>query len=341
MVPMKKLFSVLTCVLLLINSAIAQTTAVYNIPNYPVQFSYLNEEFTIEDQGGGSFLASAKGGEEYYINLFKASGRFNADSLKYMFTDIYKQDPSVENIQQNEVGNGKLGELDGERTRITFMSSGSYYTATAILVRFHINRKYNSFLLYYEMAERSPSNQTRFDAVKKGFEDICASFAYTQFKYKKYFYDIDSVTMEYPDFWFAGKTDTSMLIDDRRCSITVKAYLAKDSTNTESYAKCERDKMKKSSALFPSYKGTITQEKWKNDELATKFTGTYEYDEYGSRKTRYFLKYFIRRNVGGKMKDYHILFECPDLYRETYYASKFEIMLKSLVLPGVAGEVKK
>jgi hypothetical protein len=41
------------------------------------------------------------------------------------------------------------------------------------------------------------------------------------------------------------------------------------------------------------------------------------------------------------MKDFHVLFECPEMYRETFYAGKFEIMFNSLVLPGVAGEVKK
>lgn len=326
---------------ILFNSMAAQTTAAFQIPQYPVQFSYLADDFTIEDQGDGMFLANAKGGEQYYITMFKASNRFNFDSLKYMFVDIYKGYPEVENIQPNEAGNGKLGELDGERVRITFMSDGKYYTATAILVRFHMNRKYNTFLLTYEMAERNPNNPSRFDAVKKGFEDLCASFTYTEFKYKKYSYPTDSITIDYPDFWYAGKTDTCMLIDDGRCRITAKCYFAKDSTTTESYAKCERDNMKKSSALYPSFKATMTQEKWRNDELATKFAGTYQYEEYGARKDWYFVKYIIRRNVGGKMKDYHILFECPDMYKETFYASKFEIMLKSLTLPGVAGEVKK
>jgi hypothetical protein len=319
----------------------AQTTAQYKIQGLPVQFTYLNEEFTIEDQGGGSYSAVARGGEEYYIMLFKASGRFNADSLRYMFTDLYKKDPEVENIQVNETGGGKLGTLDGERVRITFMAGGGFYTATAILVRFHINRKYNTFLMTYEMAERTPQNQTRYDAVKKGFEDLASSFTYTDFKYKKYTYAPDSITIDYPEFWYAGTTDTSMLIDDGRCKITGKAFVAKDSTTSDTYAKCERDKMKKSSALYPNFKSTITTEKWRNDELATRFTGSYEYDEFGARKTRYFLKYIIRRNVGGKMKDFHIQFECPEIYNESYYASKFEIMLKSLVLPGMAGEVKK
>lgn len=326
---------------LITSSLFSQTLSAFKIANYPVQFSYLSDDFTVEDQGGGSFAASAKGGEQYFITMFKASSRFNADSLRYLFVDIYKGDKTVENIQVNETGVGKLGTLDGERVRITFLAGGGFYTATAILVRFHLNRKYNTFLLTYEMADRSANNQTRYDAVKKGFEDLCSSFAYTEFKYKKNLYQEDSISIDYPDFWSVSKTDTCMLIDDGRCRITAKAFIAKDSTTSETYAKCERDKMKKSSALFPSFKSTLSTEKWKNDELATKFTGSYEYDEYGVRKTRYFLKYFIRRKVSGKMKDFHILFECPDIYRETYYASKFEIMFKSLVLPGVAGEVKK
>jgi hypothetical protein len=316
-------------------------TSAYKITNLPVQFSYLTDEFTIQDQGGGTYAAQARGGEEYYISLFKATSRFNADSLRYMFVDLYKQDPSVENIQVNETGGGKLGELDGERVRITFMAGGGFYTATAILVRFHINRKYNTFLLTYEMAEETPNNKTRFQAVKKGFEDMCASFAYTDFKYKKYIYAADSITMEYPEFWFAGAGDSCMLIDDGRCKVTARSYVAKDSTTTETYAKCERDKMKKSSALFPAFKASLSTEKWRNDELATKFTGTYEYEEYGARKSRYFLKYFIRRNVGGVIKDFHIQFECPDMYKDTYYSGKFEVMFKSLILPGVAVEVKK
>jgi hypothetical protein len=147
--------------------------------------------------------------------------------------------------------------------------------------------------------------------------------------------------MDYPDFWFAGKTDTCMLIDDGRCKITAKSYAVRDSTAAESYAKCERDKMKKSTAIYPAFKGNLSSEKWRNDEIATKFSGTYDYEEFGARKTWYFIKYIIRRNVAGQIKDFHILFECPDMYRETYYASKFEIMLKSLILPGVAVDAKK
>lgn len=338
---MKRALKILILTVCLATQIYAQNLSYQAIKNFPAQFSYLSEEFSIEDQGGGSYAAVAKGGEQYYIMMYKASARFNADSLRYMFTDLYKQDPSIENIQVNEAGSGKLGLLDGERVRITFMADGGFYTATAILIRFHLNRKYNSFLLTYEMAERTPANQNRYDAVKKGFEDLCSSFSYTEFKYKKYTDTKDSISIDYPDFWFAGKTDTCILIDDGRCKITAKAYAAKDSTTTESYAKCEKDKMKKSSALFPAFKSTLTIEKWRNDELATKLSGTYQYEEYGARKDWYFMKYIIRRNVGGKMMDYHVLFECPEMYLETYYASKFEIMLKTLSLPGIAGEVKK
>jgi hypothetical protein len=323
------------------NSLFSQATSTYQMKPFPAQFSYLTEEFQIDDQGDGSYAATAKGGEVYYIQLFKATARFNADSLRYMFEEVYRADKTVENIQLNEKGPGKLGNLDAERVVITFMADGAYYTATAVLVRFHLNRKYNSVLLTYEMSARSPQNESRFLAVKKGFEDLASSFAYTQVNYKKYTYAKDSVTIEYPDFWYAGATDTCMLIDDGRCRVTVKAYAAKDSTTSETYAKCERDKMKKSSALYPAFKGNISTEKWRGEELATKFTGSYDYDEFGGRKTRYFLKYIIRRNIGGKMKDYHVLFECPEMYREAYYAGKFEIMFNSLVLPGVAGEVKK
>jgi hypothetical protein len=338
---MKRALKILILTVCLATQTYAQNLSYQAIKNFPAQFSYLSEEFSIEDQGGGSYAAVAKGGEQYYIMMHKASARFNADSLRYMFTDLYKQDPSIENIQVNEAGSGKLGLLDGERVRITFMADGGFYTATAILIRFHLNRKYNSFLLTYEMAERTPANQNRYDAVKKGFEDLCSSFSYTEFKYKKYTDTKDSISIDYPDFWFAGKTDTCILIDDGRCKITAKAYAAKDSTTTESYAKCEKDKMKKSSALFPAFKSTLTIEKWRNDELATKLSGTYQYEEYGARKDWYFMKYIIRRNVGGKMMDYQVLFECPEMYLETYYASKFEIMLKTLSLPGIAGEVKK
>jgi hypothetical protein len=322
-------------------SLYSQSIAQYPLKPYPAEFGYLGDEFSIEDQGGNSYAATARGGEVYYIMLYKASARFNADSLRYVFEDMYKADPTVENIQLNEKGSGNLGTLPGERVRITFMADGGFYTATAILIRFHLNRKYNSILLTYEMAAETDNNKTRYLAVKKGFEDLAASFTYTEVKYKKYTYTEDSASMDYPDFWYAGKTDTCMLIDDGRCKVTLKSYVAKDSTTSETYAKCERDKMKKSSALYPAFKATISTEKWRNDELATKFSGSYEYEEYGARKTWYFLKYIIRRNIGGKMKDFHIQFECPDMYRETYYAGKFEIMFKSLVLPGVAAEVKK
>jgi len=320
---------------------IAQSTATYELKPYPATFSYLVDEFQIEDQGDNSYAASARGGEVYYLSLFKASARYNADSLRYMFEAIYRSQPGVENIQLNSKGQGKLGNLDGERVQITFVYDGAYYTATALLMRFHLNRKYNSVLLTYEMSAQSPQNEIRYLAVKKGFEDMAGSFAYTPVKYKKYTYAKDSVNIEYPDFWYAGTTDSSLLIDDGRCKITIQSFLAKDSTTTETYGKCERDKMKKNSALYPSYKGNLTAEKYKGDELCTKFTGSYDYDEFGGRKTRYFLKYIIRRNVGGKIKDFHLYFECPEMYREGYYASKFEIVFNSISLPGKAVEVKK
>ncbi len=338
---LKAILSTTVTTLLLSVSLVAQATSTYELKPYPATFSYLTDEFQIEDQGDNSYAATARGGEVYYLSLFKASARFNADSLRYMFEDLYRGQPGIENIQLNSKGQGKLGNLDGERVQITFVYDGAYYTATALLMRFHINRKYNTVLMTYEMAAENDNNRTRYLAVKKGFEDMAGSFVYTPVKYKKYTYAKDSVSMEYPDFWYAGKTDSCMLIDDGRCKITVQSYQAKDSTTTETYGKCERDKMKKNSALYPSYKGTLTTEKWRGEELATKFTGTYDYDEFGGRKTRYFLKYIIRRNVGGSIKDFHVYFECPEMYREGYYAGKFEIMFNSITLPGIAVEVKK
>jgi hypothetical protein len=339
---MTKAYLTLLCLtLLLTNRLFPQATSTYEMKPFPATFSYLSDEFQIEDQGGNSYAATARGGEVYYITLFKASARFNADSLRYLFEDLYRGQQGIENIQLNSKGPGQLGGLDGERVQITFVYDGAYYTATAVLMRFHLNRKYNSVLLTYEMAAENDMNKTRYAAVKQGFEAMAGSFAYLEFKYKKYTSDEQQVTLEYPDFWYAGDTDTCMQIDDGRCRITVKGYMAKDSTTSESYAKCERDKMKKSSALYPAFKGNISTEKYKGDELCTKFTGSYDYDEFGGRKTRYFCKYIIRRNLNGKMKDFHVLFECPEMYYESFYKGKFEVIFNSLILPGVAGEVKK
>jgi len=338
---LKTKLSILCLTLFFTGQLFSQTTSTYEMKPFPATFSYLSDEFQIEDQGDNSYAATARGGEVYYITMYKASARFNADSLRYVFEDLYRGQQGVANIQLNVKGPGKVGNLDGERVEISFDFDGGYYTATALLVRFHLNRKYNSVLLTYEMSARNERNESRYLAVKKGFDELGASFVYLPVKYKRYTYDEEEVSMEYPDFWFAGATDTCMLIDDGRCRITIKGYMAKDSTTSETYAKCERDKMKKSSALYPAFKGNITTEKYKGEELCTKFTGSYDYDEFGGRKTRYFNKYIIRRNLNGKMKDFHILFECPEMYRESYYAGKFEIMFNSLVLPGVAGEVKK
>lgn len=319
----------------------AQKTATYPIANFPVTFNYLADDFTVKADGATSYTVAANSGEEYYINLYRASSRFNADSLRYLFTNLYQQDPAVENIQVNEVGTGKAGNLDAEKVRITFMAGGGYYTATCVLVRFHINRKYNSFMIYYEMADMNQNNATRFNAVKQGFEDLCASFTNTEFKYKKHLDATDSVALEYPDFWYASKNDTAILVDDGRCKLLIKSYLAKDSTSTETYAKCQRDYMKKNSALYPAFKGNLVKEIWRNNEMCTRFSGSYQYEEYGARKDRYFIKHIVRRNVAGTMKDFHILFECPEIYRESYYASKYEIILKSIVLPGAAVDLKK
>lgn len=338
---MKLAFSYFLMGFVCIASLTAQKTSPYPVGSFPATFNYLSDDFTVQADGPTSFTVAAKSGEEYYVNLFKASSRFNADSLRYMFTKLYQQDPAVENIQVNEVGPGKAGNLDAEKVRITFVAGGGYYTATCVLVRFHLNRKYNAFMLYYEMADMNQNNATRFNAVKQGFEDLCASFVYTDFKYKKHVDNEDSITIEYPDFWYAGKNDTALLVDDGRCKILIKSYVAKDSTSTETYAKCQRDYMKKNSALYPAFKGNLVKEIWRNNEMCTKFSGSYQYEEFGIRKDRYFVKHIIRRNVAGTMKDFHVLFECPELYRESYYSPKYEIMLKSIILPGLAVDLKK
>lgn len=314
----------------------------YQIEGLPVEFSYLKDEAQVAKDGSRSYTVVARGGEEYYINLFNASSRFNADSLRYLFTGIYSSDPSVENIQVNEVGSGTMGELPAERVRITFMYDGSFFTATCVLVRFHLNHRTTSFLLYYEMADRNMNNAIRYDAVQKGFEDLCGSFKYLDFKYAKHEfpYEEDKATIEYPDFWFVENNDTAALIDDGRCKISITPHVAEDSTTTSTYAKCQKDAMKKNSALYPSCKSRMSTVNWQNDELATLLKGTYQIEVFGARLDWYYEKYFIRRELEGKMIDFHVLFECPDMYMD-YYRPKFDIIFKSLVLPGKAAEVKK
>lgn len=317
-----------------------QSYTPYSITSYPVTFKHLQEEATVTKDGARSYTVTARGGEEYYITLFKASARFNADSLKYMLMGQYSGDNTIQNIQVNEVGSGKMGNLDAERARITFMYNDKFYTATAVLVRFHINRKFNSFLLNYEMSERSEGNGIRYDAVKSEFEKVCSSFEYTEFKYTNYFYDRDSIKIEYPDFWFAGKNDTAMIVDDGRCGITVYSKIPFDTVTTFTYLKCEKDAMKKKSALYPGFKSTLVNEKIFSGETITKHSGSYEYEEFGGRKNLYFEKYVIRRKIGTKTKDFHILLTCPEMYLD-FYRPKFDIIFKSILLPGKMIEVKK
>lgn len=313
----------------------------YKIPDLPVEFSY-NKDFKLRQDGKRSWTVfSEETGTEFYINLYKVGVRFNADSLRYLMLSLYEGgDPNeaVTNIQVNEVGTGSMGPHPAEKFIMSFVSAeGKLYVNTAYLVHFQINRKYNSLLFYFEIGEK---NVTSYAQIQ---EAMISSLKYTEFIYQKYNYAQDSVQIDYPNFWTAeAQTENDkpyLLIDDGRCRITLSSYIPKDSTTVGTYADAERDAWKKDVSNYPNLKIKSGTEKCKNGDMQAKNSGTFYKQFDGVTKTVTFSKYFLRRQVGNRKKDFVLYFECPEL-NFSYYDPIFRKIYDSMVLPGNIVEAK-
>ena len=307
----------------------------------PVEFSY-PADLKIRQDGKRSWTVfSEEVGTEFYVNLYKVGIRFNADSLRYLMMGLYEGDESVTNLQVNEVGTGSMGPHPAERFVVSFVSGeGKLYTSTAYLVHFHINRKYNSFLFYFEIGEKNVISYAPLQ------ENMISSLRYKEFNYIKYDYKKDSVQVEYPDFWtiepVEKDTASYLQIDDGRCRITISSYQPKDSTTVATYSGAERDVWKKDLVNYPDLKIKSGTEKIKEtgDVIAIN-SGSFNTEVQTVTRRVEFTKYFIRRQTGKRVKDFVIYFEAPELYH-AYYEPIFKRIYDSIKLPGtVIVEVKQ
>jgi hypothetical protein len=307
----------------------------YTFPGLPVEFDY-PADFKLQQDGKSSWtIFNEETGTEFYVNLYRTGVRFNADSLRFLMLKLYESDESVSNIQVNEVGTGSMGPHPAERFVLSFVSAeGKLYTCTAYLVHFWMNRRYNSFLFYFEIGEK---NVISYAPIQ---EKMISSIRYKEFPYKKYTYQNDSVQIDYPDFWTAetikgDSTEQQLLIDDGRCRILLSSYVpTKDTITVKMYADAERDKWKKAITQYRDLKISTGTEKIKEtgDVIAVN-SGSFNTEVQTVMRRMEFTKYIIRRKVGTRTKDFVIYFECPEMYHD-YYEPVFRKMYASLVLPG-------
>lgn len=305
---------------------------------YPVEFDFPSDLQIRQDGKRSWTVYSDDTGTEFYINLYKVGLRFNADSLRYLITSLYEGDESVTNIQPGEIASGKMGVHPCERFTLTFRSAeGKAYQTTAYLVHFQIDRKYNSFLFYFEIGEK---NVVSYAPIQ---EAMISSLRYKEFNYKKTTYQKDQVTVEYPDFWTEELKSDSIeyfQIDDGNCKIIISSYTPKDSTSLNYYADMERDLWKKDIPNFPDLKIKSGTEKLKDGDIIAKNSGSFNATIQNVVRKLIFSKTWYRRTVDGKVKDFTLYMEYPENY-ENYYLPIFKKINEAVVWPGVKIEEKK
>lgn len=308
----------------------AQGFISYSIPNLPVEFDYPSD-MVIEKTGKKSWVVYDKNiGTEFNINLFNVSPRFNADSLRYMMLKLY-DDPEVKNIQINEVGSGTMGSHRAEKLVLSFIGPrDKQYVSTIYLVYFHINHEYNSLIFYFEIGVNNVISYAPLQ------EAMISSLRYKPFTYKKTSIEKEGIELEYPNFWTEMAVDTGMgylHIHDGRMKFFAGAIERMDSTSLKTIAESERDSWKKQSGTFPNLKIKTQSIKYKNGEMQFLNQGTFNQQVYSITRDISFKKYFIRRIIEGKTKDFLIYWEYPTS-SEKYYTPIHDIMMESLRLPG-------
>lgn len=326
---MKSLFVGLIGIVLT-NIVHAQGLVSYTLPGFPVEFDYPSD-MVLEKTGKKTWVVYDKNvGTEFNINLFHVGPRFNADSLRYMMLKLY-EDPEVKNIQINEVGSGTMGPHRAEKLVLSFIGpKDKQYVSTIYLVYFHINHEYNSLVFYFEIGA---NNVVSYAPLQ---EAMISSLRYKPFSYKKTLYEKEGIELEYPNFWAETVVDTGLgylHIHDGRLKFYAGAVERMDSTSLKTLAEAERDSWKKQATTFANLKIKTQSLKCKNGEIQYINQGTYDQQVYSITRNISFKKYFIRRIIDGKFKDFLIYWEYPTS-AEKYYAPIHDIMMGSLRLPG-------
>ncbi len=329
---MRSIFLFILIFVSIVITSYAQGYVSYSLPNLPVEFDYPSD-MTLEKTGKKSWVVYDKNiGTEFNINLFNVSPRFNADSLRYMMLKLY-DDPEVKNIQINEVGSGTMGPHRAEKLVLSFIGpKDKQYVSTIYLVYFHINHEYNSLVFYFEIGA---NNVISYAPIQ---EAMISSLRYKPFNYKKTSYEKEGIQVEYPDFWSEMDVDTGLgylYIYDGRLKFFAGAIERMDSTALKTFAEGERDSWKKQATTFPNLKIKTQSIKSKNGEIQYINQGTFDQQVFSITRNISFKKYFIRRIVEGKTRDFLIYWEYPTS-AEKYYAPVHDIMMESLKLPGNA-----
>lgn len=310
-------------------SLLAQNDRLVKVADYPLEFVY-PQDFSVSAEGNTSWTIFDKEvGTEYYVNLYKVTDRFTADSLRYLMLNMYKQDPDVTNLQVSQVGSGSFGTKRADRCELTFSVGDARYTSISYLVYMYLNQKVNAVLFYFEIGVNNVISYAPLQ------DQMIMSLAYTPFNYTKYTYAPELVKIEYPDFWTLKEEeieDTKIFITDYRYDISINILTPKDSTTAKSSAEAYRDKVRLNTIDFPAIKVKSGSAKL-NGVNCFSTRGSYFKNINGVERKVLFERFFIRKIKNGKEVEYVVETTIPEVFKE-YYEPINQKIKSSLVLPG-------
>lgn len=313
----------------------AQSERIIQVPDYPLEFNY-PQDFMVQQEGKSSWTIFDKEvGTEFYVNLYRVSDRFTADSLRYMMINLYKNDPDVSNIQVSHVGSGSFGTKKAERCELSFSVGDARYTSVSYLVYMYLNNKVNALLFYFEIGA---NNVVSYAPLQ---DQMIISLKYTPFNYQSFLQEEDSVKFEYPDFWTMlqdEKDNSKVFITDYRYEVNYTSVIPKDSTTARMSADAYRDKIKLNIIDFPAIKVKSGNDKFNGVNCAS-VSGTYTKKINGVERKVNFERYFIRKMVNGKEVEFILEFTIPEVFKE-YYLPIDQKIKSSIVLPGSILEKK-
>ncbi len=313
----------------------AQTERLVKVPDYPVEFNY-PQDFSVSQEGKSSWTIYDKEvGTEFYVNLYKVTDLFTADSLRYLMQNLYKNDPEVSNIQINQVGSGSFGTKRAERCELSFSVGDARYSSISYLVYMYLNNKVNALLFYFEIGS---NNVVSYGPLQ---DQMITSLKYTPFNYTSFLQEEDSVKFEYPDFWTIKrdeKENTKVYITDYRYELSYTSVFPKDSTTARMSADLYKDKIKLNTVDFPAIKVKSGNDKF-NGINGASVTGTYMKKINSVERKVNFERYFVRKTVNGKEVEFIIEITIPDIFKE-YYAPIDAKIKSSITLPGIILEKK-
>lgn len=314
----------LVILIISVKTVLAQGANTYSFPAYPVDLDF-PADYEAKPAGSHDLAIIVSDAQtEFYIKGMNVGPRFDADSLKKMFLNIYDS-PEIRNMNVSQIGSGTMGKHPAEKLVLTFMAEDYLYVSTIYLVHFHVNQKYNSILFYFEIGE---SNVASYAMLQ---EAMIQSLRYREFNYKTVKPEGTGFSIPMPDFWSGGKIDSAeggvYRIYDGRMKFTLNVTPAIDSITTQMLATAEKNNFKNVKDQYPDGKIKYAEEKM-NDEKIPHIIIQYMEDVSGLKRKSIISKYMFRKKIKGAPMNYTLTFQYPEAY-ESYYLPIIFKMLNS------------